>query len=1178
MKRPVRLSVFALLFFLTALLPLQAQQLNKTLINDIKVNDDSGDAPQSYLALDMHPYGPLTGAWFDQRNDRNNIFAQRYSSRGFPSGTNFRVNQPAGTALPYAPDVAVDGRGHFYIVWTDNRNDDNDIYMQVYKANGEAIGENIRVNDDNTPEAQIRPAVAADNQGRVVVCWEDSRLGSDKRLVYAQFFDPDRNRKGDNFIVDSDTTHGQLYPAVDMNREGSCIITWTEHSGGNHNDVFCRRYNDSGEPREAAIQISNCDDLNGTSQHPTIAYADNYDFAVFWEFIDAVGNIYVHGQLFNKELEKEGELVRFEDTLGYTMHTKPAICTVSYFMYSLAWQANKSGELDILGTKFETWDPEPYHTAVINDRPGMQIYPAVTNDYRLNYLYGWHDNRDGDFNIYAAREGKNYCNQMTFAGGYNGQVVISWEPPYGYDRDIAYRIYKSTDAFAEPELLTVVDPSERAFPNLMFNYIDTSVVNGRDYYYEVVPAIDDPPRHSFLWGPATPSAMGHILTSSWMQTVPDLDGHIDPEEWQDATSINIQSEDAGLPITLYVKNDDKLLYLALDDRNNRFLDDLDYFGLMFDENNNQKWDSKNGILEGALYIDQQGENLTTYMGTWPETIGIHSMTAMQGIEKAMSLQSGNLQYEVAISLLTAPLMAQPGNIIGARFFNNDPENYYKEHYHHASEWPAGSLWETPRTLGQLQLATESSTPHYNWPMVSGNIWGQNIAAHETELMPPFEYHRDYDIAKSEHLAILDNTMIVAQAGDADSENAIICYDLEENAELWTFTISNTSYSVLHTPAISDSLVFCRGQGNDSLFALDRFDGTVVWRKHVGRLTGDPVIEEDRLYLAGDTLYSIRQHNGEVLWRFDNPGWDKITTPTLDDNFIYLATDEQIFCLDKTTGALEWQKANKDGSSQSLLDRTNLYTFHDQAVVARDKSDGSIKWSYPLPGSRLAGTWKNCMVLMDNILTVPLEDDGSGRAGLVSLNALNGTFLWEHKFDTLGVYTPSAANNIIYVVQRGRRADTGFRSKLWAFRLSNGEPVFFDTSKQYFMQPVIAGHNLWVHSRSALRAFSMQPTLVNAPPKPEHPTTFQLLQNYPNPFNPRTTIRYNLDKSMHIRLDIYSLLGEKIRTLVNDFQSAGNYQVTWDATNPAGVHQPSGVYFIRLQSGDRLETRKMLLIK
>ena len=91
---------------------------------------------------------------------------------------------------------------------------------------------------------------------------------------------------------------------------------------------------------------------------------------------------------------------------------------------------------------------------------------------------------------------------------------------------------------------------------------------------------------------------------------------------------------------------------------------------------------------------------------------------------------------------------------------------------------------------------------------------------------------------------------------------------------------------------------------------------------------------------------------------------------------------------------------------------------------------------------------------------------------------------------------------------------------------------------------------------------------------EMPTSYYSLeQNYPNPFNPTTTITYQLPKSENIKLKIYNLLGEEVKTLVEDNEVAGIYHVKFDGSNFA-----SGVYFYRLRAGNFVDTKKLILMK
>ena len=95
---------------------------------------------------------------------------------------------------------------------------------------------------------------------------------------------------------------------------------------------------------------------------------------------------------------------------------------------------------------------------------------------------------------------------------------------------------------------------------------------------------------------------------------------------------------------------------------------------------------------------------------------------------------------------------------------------------------------------------------------------------------------------------------------------------------------------------------------------------------------------------------------------------------------------------------------------------------------------------------------------------------------------------------------------------------------------------------------------------------------------ELPLTFDLKQNYPNPFNPSTVISYQLPQNEVVSLEIYNALGQKVRTLVNEAQEAGQYEIIWDGKNNSGNELSSGVYLYRLTAGNHVKVMKMMLVR
>lgn len=120
-------------------------------------------------------------------------------------------------------------------------------------------------------------------------------------------------------------------------------------------------------------------------------------------------------------------------------------------------------------------------------------------------------------------------------------------------------------------------------------------------------------------------------------------------------------------------------------------------------------------------------------------------------------------------------------------------------------------------------------------------------------------------------------------------------------------------------------------------------------------------------------------------------------------------------------------------------------------------------------------------------------------------------------------------------------------------------------------PRVDGENVY----AAVELYS--PTDIDDP-HGELPTSFLLHQNYPNPFNPSTTISFDLPAAGEVRLEILNLLGQTVRTLLSDRRSAGSHQVVWDGLSDSGEGVASGVYFYRLSSEGKKQSRKLLLVK
>jgi Beta-propeller repeat/FlgD Ig-like domain len=138
----------------------------------------------------------------------------------------------------------------------------------------------------------------------------------------------------------------------------------------------------------------------------------------------------------------------------------------------------------------------------------------------------------------------------------------------------------------------------------------------------------------------------------------------------------------------------------------------------------------------------------------------------------------------------------------------------------------------------------------------------------------------------------------------------------------------------------------------------------------------------------------------------------------------------------------------------------------------------------------------------------------------------------------------------------------------------GHTFSTDFPTQGPFQPSISG----TQDAFVTKFAAYDPTGVGHDPEATLPATFLVSQNYPNPFNPSTTIEYSVPTRTHVEIEVFNILGQSVRHLVNETKSAGTYQLTWDGTDQGGKSVSTGVYLYRFQAGNEIVTKKMLFLK
>ncbi|MCJ7457959.1 MAG: dockerin type I domain-containing protein [candidate division Zixibacteria bacterium] len=426
-----------------------AQRYNSSgtpLGTNFKANDDVGTTEQSYPAIAMNGSGNFAITWGDRRNGNLDIYTQRYNSSGTPLGTNFKVNDDAGTAAQYYTAISMDGSGNFVITWQDYRNGNLDIFAQRYNSSGTPLGTNFKVNDDAGTATQASSAIAMNGSGNFVITWDDYRSVSNAD-IYAQRYNSSGTPQGSNFKVNTDTriTLGDV-PAIAVNGSGDFVITWEDYPNGNA-DIYCQRYNSSGTPQGSNFKVN---DDNGTAdqRHPDIALDGSGNFVITWmDYRSGSTNADIYAQAYNSSGTPLGPNFKVNSDATTQNQWYPKIAMDGSGNFVITWYDYRSvSNADIYAQRYNSSGTLQGPNFKVNDDVGTlpQYFPDVAMDGSGNFVITWMDYRSASYaDIYAQRYNSSGTPQSSnfkvntnagttqwypaIAMNSSGNFVITWE-------------------------------------------------------------------------------------------------------------------------------------------------------------------------------------------------------------------------------------------------------------------------------------------------------------------------------------------------------------------------------------------------------------------------------------------------------------------------------------------------------------------------------------------------------------------------------------------------------------------------------------------------------------------------------------------------------------------------------------------------------------------------------
>ncbi len=212
-----------------------------------RINDDAGIALQNAPAIAVDSSSNVYLVWSDRRNGNDDIYCARSIDSGLSWGSNRRVDNDTGTAAQTNPAIAIDLSDRVYVVWRDERNADGDIYA-AWSADGTSWSTGFRVNDDTGAFYQDHPAITAWGSGLVYAVWADGRNEGSafSDIYFARSVDGGVSWGTNHLVDDSGGGTFQDYPSIGVDAEGRLYAVWEDGRHDPRRDIYSSESVDGG--------------------------------------------------------------------------------------------------------------------------------------------------------------------------------------------------------------------------------------------------------------------------------------------------------------------------------------------------------------------------------------------------------------------------------------------------------------------------------------------------------------------------------------------------------------------------------------------------------------------------------------------------------------------------------------------------------------------------------------------------------------------------------------------------------------------------------------------------------------------------------------------------------------------------------------------------------------------
>ena len=424
----------------------------------------------SYLWAETIPdFQKASSNWYDRSWDANSCLNFVEKQTFVVDTSDIPINDEAypSTYHQRLPYVSMFDDKNSIAVWEDERNGDIDISAQKMNFNGEPVGNNLEVSEEDFPKDQLLPCVATIGDTAFVVIWKEIFD------IYGRRFDADLSPLGEVFQV-NDEAISSWAPSLSCGPEGGFVVAWVDTTG---NNIYARRFNPLGDPLSASFKVN---EDKGTRPHisPSVSVGQSGNFVIVWEDFRSLDSD-IYAQRYDSDGNKLGSNILVNsDSLNEDQYS-PSVSLGKNDRFMVSWVDLRSGIEDIFAALVPFHDPSDtaFFRVDTSAASASREDPWVGSDTTGRYMVAWTDDVSA---IYTQRfdslgqaldeakltisdaEATGERHDPTLSTSPSGAFVVGWMDKRNLNYDIYARIIRSDGSPQQGSDFTINDDSSGA--------------------------------------------------------------------------------------------------------------------------------------------------------------------------------------------------------------------------------------------------------------------------------------------------------------------------------------------------------------------------------------------------------------------------------------------------------------------------------------------------------------------------------------------------------------------------------------------------------------------------------------------------------------------------------------------------------------------------------------------